>query len=715
MTTTLTQSAMAAFPDRPIKSRLGMLATMIAGGDGAYLAYQHPSELVDIHFRCVLSVSGVTGGSVVFAAGFDAGGSESFRIGYDPATNTLIATLPDGNNLIATLPGGLLWHCVEIALNPAANTAELWINGLSEDQVSAAAAMRSTQTIWLGGILKETQTVGDLYLDEAQLADSYIGPVHVSPSSPYGDDPTRWLVVYNNADPDASSWAEAYRLARGIPFANLLGMALPTTEIIDAAQYADLVTKVDDYLSIHNLAGQVMGILLGYRVPGYVDFAGTGTLDSVPSLMHRNTLTQGPTTNVNAAPVTFQRLTYSDLAGDRLTARIDGPDLAAAIAMIDRSTELSSTGLGEGPDTTLYFDPFVGSNPLYQSAFQNMLTWSQSLGRMHTRLPILLSGDSSGNTEASFISVSNDGFFWGWSSALPDPDIFNSPAGKRALSVQLYLEGASATSLRGVPALNWIDKPIEQGYAAAAASCKASPVTAMPDTGSLFGALVEGWALAEAWYIALPTLREGFYMVGDPLMAPQMPRRGLDVFGPLQSLADLDTSSPAMLLREDESPMDLSTIAPNDGEEGVYVIRRRDDAGRIESSTTTLRVVNSSGVAKRPSVRPIWPSAPDWPVMLESAQAVFALSWPGPLSQMRVGSVELFSQALGQSQVSVAQPGLNPLTDYIQVSLAIPPETTRYQWVITSSDGVLLQTPWSAWLEPNPAPTQSLKIIGANP
>jgi len=715
MTTTLTQSSAAAFPDRPTQSGLGLHVTMSAGGDGGYLAYQHPSELVAIHFRCVLSVASVAGGTVVFAAGFDASGSESFRAGYDPATNILTVTLPGGVNLSATLSGGLPWHCVEIALNPATSSAQLWVNGLSEGQASGAGSLRNTQTIWLGSILKEAQTVGELYLDEFQLADSYIGPVKVDPLSPYADDPASWLVVYNTADLDASVWAEAYRQARQIPFANLLGLPLPTTEIIDATQYASLITSIDDYLSANNLTNQVMGVLLGYRVPGYVDFTGSGTLDSVPALMHRNTSTSGPAVNLNAMPTTYQRLAISDLAGDRLTARIDGPDLADATALIDRSTALSTTGLGEGADTALYFDPFVGSNPTYQSEFQNLVAWSQSLNRMRTRLPILLSGDPAGNTEAGFNSVSNDGFFWGWSSTLTDPNIFGVPTGKRALSVQLYLEDASATTLRGVPALNWIDKPIDQGYAAAAASSKANPVTAIPDAGSLFGALVEGWTLAEAWYVALPTLREGFYLVGDPLMTPLMPRGGLDVFGPLQDLADLNPSAPALQLREDESPADLSAIAPIDGKEGVYVIRHRDGAGRLESSTTLLRVVNVAGVAKAPPSQPIWPYAPDWPVMLESAQAVFTLCWSGPLNQMRVNSVDLFSQVQGQAEVSAAQPSLDPLADHVKVTQAIPPDRTRYRWVITSPDGVSHQTPWSAWLEPSPIPSLSLQIIGANP
>jgi uncharacterized protein (TIGR03790 family) len=715
MTTTLTQSTQAAFPDRPIESGIGLHATMSSGGDGEYVAYQNPTELVAINFRCVLSVTGVVGGAVVVAAGFNASGVESFRMGYDPTTGTLTAALPGGVNLNAALPAGLSWHCVEIRIDPTASSAQLWINGVSQDQTSAAGSLLNTQTIWLGCVLKDPQAVGELFLDEVKLADSYSGPVNVQPTSPYADDPARWVVVYNTADSDASLWVESYRQARGVPFANLIGLALPVTETIDASEFADLDTSIQDYVSTHNLTGQVMGVLLGYRVPGYVDFAGTGVLDSVPALLHRNAAVPGAIPNANAVPVNFQRLTHADLAGDRLTARIDGPDLASATALIDRATVLSSAGLGEDNDTALYFDPFVGSNPSYQTAFQNMIAWSQSLDRMRTRLPIQISGDPSGNTEASFASVSNDGFFWGWSSTLPDPDIFPAPAGKRALSVQLYLEGASATTLRGASALNWIDKPINEGYAAAAASSKANPVTAIPDSKSLFGVLVEGWTLAEAWYTALPTLREGFYLVGDPLMTPIMPRGGLDVFGPLQNLTDLDPATATLLLREDESPADLSAITPANGEEGIYVIRRRDGLGRLEASTRLIRVVNQSGVAKEPPAYPLWPYAPDWLVMLESAQAVFTLCWPGPIKQMRADSAELFSQAQGQAELSAAQPALDPLADHVKVSLAIPSATTRYRWVITSSNGVSHQTPWSAWLEPAAAVTQSLQTIGANP
>jgi hypothetical protein len=343
-----------------------------------------------------------------------------------------------------------------------------------------------------------------------------------------------------------------------------------------------------------------------------------------------------------------------------------------------------------------------------------MLSWALGLDGMRTRLPIVLSGDPSGNVEAGFSAVSGDGFFWGWPSTLPAPGIFTGPAGRRALSIQLYLGGASATTARSALPGNWVDTPIDAGYASAIATCRSNPVSSIPDARALYGALREGWTLAEAWHVAQPMLREGFYLVGDPLMTAAMPRQGFEVFGPLQSLKDLDPSTPSLVLREDGLTADLSTILPADGVEATYVVRHTDALGRAQASTESVRVVNVGGVAKLPAVPPIWPDAIDWPVVLEAGQLTFKACWAVPLGQTLIATVTLLGQPEGGAESTLAQPTWGPLSSHIEVTAAAPTLKTRYRWRITSADGVVFDTPWSAWVEPAAAPTQSLQQIGAN-
>jgi uncharacterized protein (TIGR03790 family) len=713
MTTTLSQSPTASFPDRPGVDGVGLMASMGLGGDGEYLVHALNEEQAVLHLRFMMNPASLAGGEVVVFVGFDATDVEQYRLVYNADSRLLSIELASSNTLSVTLEGAQPWQCIELRIDTIVGQADLWLNGVLADQVSGGFSLLKTQSVWLGVIFKDNSLAGDMYLDEVCLGDSYFGTVVVQPFSPYADEPVRWLVVYNTADPDASGWADRYRQARGVPFANLLGLSLPLTETINATQYASLVSNVDEYLARNNLDSQVMGLLLGYRVPGYVDFTGTGPLEAVPALMHTNTVAAGDVVNANASPVGNQRLVFDDLNGVRITARIDWQDLSMADLLVDRSTALIEKGIG-GENSTIFFDPFAGNNPSYQQTFDEMIDWATGLSGMRTRLPIVLSGDPGNNIEASFTAVSGDGIFWGWSSTLPDADIFATPAGRRAVCGQLYLGGASATTLRDVSLGNWTGTPISAGYACVVVSSRDNPVTSIPDTGAFFDALNWGWTLGEAWHVAQPRLRSGFYLVGDPLMTVSMPRQGFDVFGPLQSVKELDPSAPLLVLPDDAVGADLSGAIPVDGSAATYLVRRTDELGRSEGSTTSIRVTNADGEARLSVSMPVWPDTPDWLVVLEAGQVRLAIFWGGPLNSMRVSEVALLSQPEGGSEVISAEPTFDNRNDHIMVTAVIPSVKTRYRWRITSSDGVVQHTDWSAWVDPVAMPTLGLQQIGVN-
>lgn len=711
MSTTLTQSAAAAFPDKPGQPGVGLRVAMAPGDEGALLSHDLGAEHAVLHVRFVFSPWGLSGGRFVPLAGLNGQGAEVMRVTFDAATRGLEVRLP-GGSMSVVLDGVLAWQCVELGIQSVSGQANLWINGVLADQVGGDLSASTVQTVWFGAIHKQTAVAGDLYMDELCIADEYIGTVTIAPALAHAADPARWLVVYNRSDADAVSWAESYRQARGVPYANLVGLTLPTAETINAGQYAVLVEAVGDYLAENHLDAQVMGVLLGYRVPGYVDFTGGGTLEAVPALMQTAGATAGAVTNVNATPTPSQRLTFDGLAGDRITARLDAYDLSAADQLLARADGLLASGLA-GHDSVIFFDPFVGAEPTYQEAFGDMLDWATGLRGMKARLPIVLSGDPAGNAEASFDAVSNDGVFIGWSSMPPDPDIFTAPAGRRAVCAQLFLEGAAATSLRNAVPDNWADTPIGAGYACAIVSSRDNPVSAIPDTGALLDALREGWTLGESFHVAQPLLRSGFYLVGDPLMRITMPRRGFEVFGPLDSLEDLDPLSPVSVLPEDVTSLDVSGDLPAEVIDAHYVVRRTDAQGRAEASYTSVRLSNSGGVAYQPITMPLWPDVVDWPAGVESGRVLPRAVWAEPMGQTHVGAVELLAQPDGQAVVVAATPGWEPRETCLCVSLPVPAVKTRYRWRLTSPDGVVRHTAFSQWVEPSPAPTTSLRQIGA--
>lgn len=710
MSTTMTQSATASLPDRPGQAGVGLLVSMAPGDGGALLMHDLGAEQTVLHVRFAINPWAVTGGRFVPLVGLDGVNGEVLRITFDTGTRGLEVWLP-GGSLLAVLDGVLPWQCVELGIDTVSDEATLWVNGIQADQLGGDLSSSTVRTLWFGAIHKQTAVAGGCYMDELCLADEYIGPVVVPPPLPHAGDPSRWLVVYNSAVSDGVSWAEAYRQARGVPYANLAGLALPTSEMINAGQYTALVGAVDDYLADNNLSGQVMGILLGYGVPGYVDFTGSGPLEAVPALMQTVSTMAGTTSNTNASSVPTQRLSYAGLAGDRLTARMDAYDLVSAGLMIDLASTLIASGLS-GNDSAIYFDPFVGAEPTYQDTFNEMIAWATGPNGMNTRLPIVFSGDPSGNAEASFESVFDDGVFVGWSSTLSNPDIFIEPPGRRALCVQIYLEGATAISLRNAAPNNWADTPINEGYAAAIVSGRDNPVSAIPNTGVLLDALRAGWTLGESFHIAQPLLRSGFYLVGDPLMTITMPRQGFEVFGPVDSLENLDTMTPLAVLPDDATGLDVSGNTPGEMNEAHYVVRRSDALGRVEASYPSVRVVNNGGVAYQPVVMPVWPDVVDWPVLLEEERVLLRAVWAEPIGGTGVQTIELLAQPDGEGAAVVTTAAWGPREVCLSVTLPIPSVKTRYRWRFMSVDGVVQQTEYSQWVEPLPAPVIELKVIG---
>ena len=259
---------------------------------------------------------------------------------------------------------------------------------------------------------KSRELTGEWDLDEWVIAESAIGPHRVSPSRDDASDPSRWLVVYNADHTDGSAWAEHYRDARGVPYANLCGLALPLEETISAAQYLALRDAVLAYLSENGFAEQVVGVLLGLGVPGYVDYVGQGDVIAVSSLLHTDAT--GDATSLNALhrdpPVA--RPMADALAGVRFTGRIDGTDLSEAIALVDRATALMAAPPTAASGGDVWLDPApedTGVNPLFTETAQ---AWAQGPGPSTLRLPVHLAQASVHD------SIHDDFAFWGWGSGI---------------------------------------------------------------------------------------------------------------------------------------------------------------------------------------------------------------------------------------------------------------------------------------------------------
>lgn len=100
MTTMLTQSSTAGFPDRPVGGGTGLYVTIDADGNGAALAVPLDEPMMTIHQRWMFNAQALNGGRVVLMAGRDADDAEVLHVVLDAATGQIRAETPTGETVL---------------------------------------------------------------------------------------------------------------------------------------------------------------------------------------------------------------------------------------------------------------------------------------------------------------------------------------------------------------------------------------------------------------------------------------------------------------------------------------------------------------------------------------------------------------------------------------------------------------------------------------
>ncbi|MBI1370310.1 MAG: hypothetical protein GC162_16875 [Planctomycetes bacterium] len=697
---TLTQSADAAFPNRPRSGGVGLKVELVVGTAGQYLAKDLIEPRRRLFTRVLFNPATLSDGSVTLLRGVDESDDETLRVSYASSSRTITLSLAGGATLWGTLPQTLDWHCIECGIDADAGHAELWLNGRSIDDYDGDMDTLETRTMWIGATSKSVAAIGECYLDEWVIADAYIGPVRVEPVSEHADDPARWLVVYNAASADSIAWAQSYRAARAVPYSNLLGLSLPATEQVTQAQFESMRDAIADYLAFNGMNDIILGILLGHDVPGMYTRS-DGAAEAIAGQLHR---VDGLTTEISnpLAPLADEdeliRPTQANLAGHRLTARIDSPTLTQSIALTTRALNVAASVLND-EDGRLWLDPYGPTGSLYDLRREQMATWAGSIDRQLLRLPLVLSADSDPGVDVQFDEISGDAFFWGWEQATAPAGFFAEPAGRRVLSVQLSFNHATASTLRDAGDDNWAIAAVQAGYAAAGGSSRSYTASGVPRIGPFFEAMRNGWTLAEAWFAASPVLRCGLMLVGDPLMTVMTPRAGWNVYGPFATWTDVDTTIPTAALRSTERSIALAAADQlADGEQGLYLLRAIDAMGRSEAGFTAVSVQRIGDELAPLPTAPVWPVAPGWGAVQQGHAWRLTAAWADRFERMNVARVELVRQAMGEAPATVVWQVVDPHARAIELVDSPAHDVTRYRLRAVSSQEAAIESPWSAWL-----------------
>jgi uncharacterized protein (TIGR03790 family) len=711
---TLEQSPLAAYPDRPFHATgqvgAGLRATLSAGPRGRYLAKDLTAPRTILHTRIALNLTQLTGGWATVLRGLDESLAQTFRLDVDPIDH--LARLHVGSSqLTAPLTPNLTWHTLEVRLDDAANSATLWVNG-QQAATASSLTLSPTRHAWVGSPFKHPDAVGLIDFDEWVLSDAYIGPVTLTPTLPHADDPARWLVIYNRSVPDSVTWAQWFAAQRRIPLANLLGLDLPTTEHITLAQFTNLRAAIDTHLALNDPHNHILGLVLGHAVPG--SFENAGLAESIPAALHYSpdaAFTPIPNPLATTDPTQLTRPTATNLASFRLVTRIDGPTLAASQSLTTRALALSAAPLTSAD--AIYLDAAAPDDLLHQPIQQALLDWSQSLHRQALRMTLHVTTPGAPGSDTQFATLENDAFFWG----LRQPEVSSaffasgSSAGPRVAAVQLAFDSATLPTVRQPGHTGWGVAPIEAGYAAVGATTRPF-TTSVPAAPVFFESLRRGHTIAEAWFLSLTGLRQGLTLLADPFLTITPPAAGYNLHGPFPSIHHLAAASlntPAAMLRADESSLHLTgSLAPVDHAANLYLLRRVDDHGRIDTSSTLLAVHRLG-----PSLSPI-PSPPLWPTALWRAvispddplNHTIDTAFPDRFAALGITTLQLLRQSTsGSAFLTLATATPDPRSHRHRFTVPVPAESVRYMIRALSSANVAIDSPVSDWHHPTaPAP-----------
>lgn len=700
MTTTLVQHEDAAFSDRPVIGGTGLQINCEAGDDGQALTIPATASGTSLHVRFALRNVSATGGRVMPVRLLDADGWQLAAIVFDLDSSQLAVEQIGLASMGLSVSELDRWHVYELALDTIAGTTTIWIDGVVRNSWPSVMSLGNVAQLQVGAPRKDTGLAGEIHFDELIIDDQYVGPVVVEPSSDHPDDPTRWVVLYRLDDADSVAFAYSYHERRGVPLANLVPMDVPGDEVIDVTTYTALVAGITAYLSTNGLESQVIGILIGHGMPGYVDSTGSGLLESLPALLTKRDGQLSYFVNPHAStPTKDNRLTVARLDGTYVTARIDAASLNESIGLLDRSEAIAHEPL-EPASSQLWLDPVAGSGASYVTYTDAAWAWADSVAAMRLRLPVIRVTDGGVYDPASFTSISSDGFAWLWSNGTqPTSSFFGSPFGSRVAFTQLDLQH-QAESVRQAQSDNWITLALGAGYAAAAASCRAYSSGALADPGRFFGALQQGWTLAEAWFVSQPILREGLYLIGDPLLRCQFPAPGLSLFNVTDGLDAWQTTQPAAMPNQADSPIDLTpALSPSSGQSNWAFAVWYDQQGQPSFPGKLLTVSNNSGELVEALPTFAWPNVNRWRPGQAGGQLTFTAIVDHTVRSLSDIELILQQQDAGTVVTEIFRTRLAPGRQHVQHVQAWPDQAMSYRWSVTDGTSQTISGPWSAVIE----------------
>lgn len=337
--------------------------------------------------------------------------------------------------------------------------------------------------------------------------------------------PDSWLILYNLNNPDSVAWANWYQLQRGIPLAHMVGLSASLDENLPdlAAVQSQIIEPVRTMLdSDPDLQDTIMGIVLGYGMPGSYAFApagGPGGFSVTDALQDMYDDTLPPAEQKEYNPDNPQlvnlplpaggRLTRATMGADRyMTARIDAPSLELAMALTTRAQLIESDG------------NYLNGQLIYYDYFDSAMPNGQWGWLRNAVLDPIFAGEPWQAFDSDTEQSPNDAIrihahgLTGWN----DQRLRAPQAGARVMAYDFNSWGA--TTVRSITAEGgrFVPNAIDAGYASAFGATGEPLCCTAPLPRVFLASMREGWTLAESFYLCNPFDDWMWTVVGDPLL-----------------------------------------------------------------------------------------------------------------------------------------------------------------------------------------------------
>lgn len=348
------------------------------------------------------------------------------------------------------------------------------------------------------------------------------------------------LVIYNKADPESEKLAEAYKDARAVPTANLLGLDLPLKQDISHGEYEKtLVAPLRKFMDEENLwtrahdaqgllipqQNKIRAILLMRGVPLRItsepipkakagDAAPADPISprdeaSVDSELAMFGVEELPSKGVlkNAFFESKVALSNANAPYLVLTSRIDAPTYAICKNMITGAIAAEKTGLWG----RAYVD--------IANKFPEGDKWLEEIVFQNKRIGIPTITDRFNDTLPKNFPMTDAAIYYGWYDWNVSGPFLNTGFQFRPGAIAIHLHSFSAQQLTDAHQ-NWCAPLLVRGAAATVGNVYEPYLHLTHHFEILNDRLLKGWTFAEAAWAAMPVTSWQGIILGDPLYRP---------------------------------------------------------------------------------------------------------------------------------------------------------------------------------------------------